>query len=158
MGYIQIQTTATTLRPWELQHDSLHHPHHLDPYKTVPPAHLLKEEHLLGIQPKPGVRLEEGPGLHIRGGAGHYVPGYAWSRRAFLPLGQLLQPQQALSVQPKQGLAGRQADVIAALGRGATQAGALAAGEEEASDPAAGDGCQTQRPPLPTLLLGSVLR
>ena len=45
--------------------------------------------------------------------------------------GQPLQAQQALGLQLEQGLVGGEAYVVAALGRGAAQAGALAAGQQQ---------------------------
>ena len=117
---------------------------------------LLKEDDVRGVEPEEVVPLEERLRLAPRRAARHHVPrDDRLARVAAHGLrGHLLQARDALRLVLEERLVRGEADVVAALGRGAAEAGALAAGHEEHADLAAGDGLEADLAPFG--LLGGV--
>ena len=115
---------------------------------------LLEEDHVLGVQAKVVVLLEERLGLYARRAAGHDIP---WDHNRARGLARVLrgdglQAGDPLRLVLEERLVRWQADVVAPLRRAAAQPRPLAPSHEQDTDLAARDGIEADHAPFLLLL------
>ena len=114
---------------------------------------LLKEDDVVLAQSKIVVFLKELDGGGTSGTRGHDIPGDDHlTFDALLLAGQGLEPDDALSLDLEEGLRRGQLNVVAALGGGRSETGALTSGEEDDTDLVLGNLLQSDGLPLGDLV------